>query len=71
MVNDLADVERQAEIIIANRKTTNLADVELKVYTRDLFGNNCSPTSTEFIPWNMKTIYAPSTANVPRPADGR
>lgn len=40
VVNDLADFKKRSDIIIANRRTEMLADVDAKVFSRDLFGND-------------------------------
>jgi len=40
VIRDIDEFKRVSDIIVANRLTGNLHDVEAKVYTRDLFGSD-------------------------------
>jgi UDPglucose 6-dehydrogenase len=40
VVTDLDQFKEMSDVIVANRKTDSLKDVEKKCFSRDLFGDN-------------------------------
>ena len=41
---DLGKFKRDADVIVTNRRSSELADVEEKIFTRGLFGSHCVGT---------------------------
>jgi len=40
LIRDLDEFKARSELIIANRMSSDLLDVESKLFTRDIFGEN-------------------------------
>jgi len=40
VIKDLEEFKKISDVIIANRKSDDLVDVDAKIYTRDLFGGD-------------------------------